>query len=179
MRSVVLYTLMSLDGVAQSPDDFILDWDDRLDANLAEVIAEQDAVLLGRGMYEEWAAYWPTSDVEPFASFINSVQKYVVGSREPAADWGPRTVVTDDLATFVAGLKQTEGSSIGVHGSVTLARSMLAADLIDELRLVIAPVTAGSGQRLFGETDLKRWTLLASEVSPAGELVLHYRRRTD
>ncbi len=94
MRSVVLYTLLSLDGVATSPDDFILDWDDRLDANLAEVIAEQDAVLLGRGMYEEWAAYWPTSDIEPFATFINGVQKYVVGSREPAAtgdraQWSP------------------------------------------------------------------------------------------
>ncbi len=88
-------------------------------------------------------------------------------------------MVTDDLAAFVADLKQTDGASIGVHGSVTLARSMLAADLVDELRLVIAPVTAGSGQRLFGETDLRRWTLLASEVSPSGELVLHYRRRKD
>lgn len=178
MRSVVLYTLLSLDGVAESPDDFILDWDDRLDANLAEVIAEQDAVLLGRGMYEEWAAYWPTSDIEPFATFINGVQKYVVGSREPDGDWGPRTMVTSDVEAFVTELKQTEGAAIGVHGSITLARSLLRADLVDELRLVIAPVTVGSGRRLFGESDLRRWTLLTSEVSPSGELVLQLRRST-
>lgn len=176
MRSVVLYTLLSLDGVAEAPDQFILDWDDRLDANLAEVIAEQDAVLLGRGMYEEWAAYWPTSDIEPFASFINGVQKYVVGSREPDADWGPRTVVTGDLAAFVEELKETEGRAIGVHGSITLAQSMLRADLVDELRLVIAPVTSGTGRRLFGPSDLRRWSLVASETSPSGELILHYRR---
>ncbi len=179
MRSVVLYTLLSLDGVAESPDDFILDWDDQLDANLAEVIAEQDAVLLGRGMYEEWAAYWPTSDIEPFATFINGVQKFVIGSREPDGDWAPRTVVTDDLTAFVTTLKQTEGASIGVHGSISLARSMLAADLIDELRLVIAPVTRGSGHRLFGADDLRHWTLLTGEVSPSGALVVHYRRNRD
>ena len=95
MRPVVLYTLLSLDGVAESPDQFIFDWDDRLDGNLADVIAEQDAVLLGHQMYDEWAGYWPTSDVEPFATFINGVQKYVVASSEPEADWGPRTMVTE------------------------------------------------------------------------------------
>ena len=179
MRPVVLYTLLSLDGVAESPDQFILDWDDRLDANLATVIEEQDAVLLGRQMYEEWSTYWPTSDVEPFATFINGVQKYVVTSSEPDGDWGPQTLVTDDPGGFVAALKETEGRAIGIHGSITLARSLLSAGLVDELRLVIAPVTVGSGQRLFGQDDLRRWELIASEGSSSGELLLHYRRRTD
>ena len=179
MRPLVLYTLLSLDGVAEAPDQFVFDWDDRLDGNLADVIAEQDAVLLGHQMYDEWADYWPTSDVEPFASFINGVQKYVVASSEPAGDWGPRTVVTADLESFVADLKQTDGGTIGIHGSIRLAQSLLSAGLVDELRLVIAPTTVGSGQRLFGADDLRRWELLASEGSPSGELLLHYRRRSD
>ncbi len=177
MRPVVLYTLLSLDGVAESPDDFIDDWDDRLDANLAEVIADQDAVLLGRAMYEEWAAYWPTSDIEPFATFINGVQKYLVGSREVDADWGPRTAVPGEMEAFVADLKRSEGGAIGVHGSITLAQSLLRSDLVDELRLVIAPTTSGSGRRLFGPSDLRRWRLVTSEPSPSGALILHYRRR--
>ena len=111
MRPVVLYTLLSLDGVAESPDQFVFDWDDRLDANLADVIAEQDAVLLGHQMYDEWAEYWPTSDVEPFASFINGVQKYVVASSDPEGDWGPRTLVTEGLESFVAELKTTRRRS--------------------------------------------------------------------
>jgi len=179
MRTVVLYTLLSLDGVAEAPDQFIVDWDDRLDANLADVIAEQDAVLLGHRMYDDWAGYWPTSDVEPFATFINGVQKYVVASTEPEGDWGPRTLVTEDVERFVAELKQTDGGAIGIHGSIRLAQSLLSAGLVDELRLVIAPTTVGSGQRLFGDDDLRRWELLTSEGSTSGELLLHYRRRTD
>ena len=179
MRPVVLYTLLSLDGVAESPDQFVFDWDDRLDGKLADVIAEQDAVLLGHQMYDEWAGYWPTSDVEPFASFINGVQKYVVTSSEPEGDWGPRTLVTDDVEGFVAELKQGDGGAIGIHGSIRLAQSMLSAGLVDELRLVIAPTTVGSGQRLFGEDDLRRWELITSEGSPSGELLLQYRRHSD
>ena len=143
MRPVVLYTLLSLDGVAESPDQFVFDWDDRLDANLAVVIAEQDAVLLGHQMYDEWAEYWPTSDVEPFASFINGVQKYVVASSQPDGDWGPRTVVTDHLEGFVAELKQTDGGTIGIHGSIRLAQSLLRAGLVDELHLFMAPLLFG------------------------------------
>ena len=81
MRKVVVYELLSLDGVGESPETFVLDyWDEVMDANLAEVIGTQDAVILGRRSYDEWAGYWPTSDVEPFASFINAVPKFVATS---------------------------------------------------------------------------------------------------
>lgn len=83
MRKVVLYELLSLDGVAESPNEFILHWDDAMDDNLARVIGSQDTVILGRRMYDEWSEYWPPSEIEPFATFINSVSKYVVTSSTP------------------------------------------------------------------------------------------------
>ena len=80
MRKVVVYELLSLDGVAEDPNSFFADWDDAMDANLGAVIAAQDSVILGRRSYEEWAGYWPGSEIEPFASFINGVAKHVATS---------------------------------------------------------------------------------------------------
>ena len=74
MRKVVAYELLSLDGVAEEPRDYITDFDDAMQANLGRVIADQDAVLLGRRTWDDWAAFWPKSTIEPFASFINSVR---------------------------------------------------------------------------------------------------------
>ena len=73
MRKVVAYELLSLDGVAEKPDGFFASWDDAMDSNLAAVIGTQDAVILGRRSYDEWAAFWPGSEIEPFATFINGV----------------------------------------------------------------------------------------------------------
>ena len=62
MRKVVLYELVSLDGVAEAPETFFADWDEAMEANLAAVIGTQDAVILGRRSYDEWSPYWPGSD---------------------------------------------------------------------------------------------------------------------
>src|SRR6476619_153313 len=70
VRKIVVYELLSLHGVAEAPDGFIADWDDAMDANLAAVIATQDAVILGRRSYTEWAQFWPSSEIQPFATFI-------------------------------------------------------------------------------------------------------------
>ena len=80
VRKIVVYELLSLDGVAEDPDEFFTDWDDAMDANLAAVIAAQDAVILGRRSYDEWAEFWPGSEIQPFATFINGVAKYVATS---------------------------------------------------------------------------------------------------
>jgi dihydrofolate reductase len=63
VRKIVVYELVSLDGVAEDPDDFIADWDEAMDANLAAVIATQDAVILGRRSYTDWAQFWPNSQI--------------------------------------------------------------------------------------------------------------------
>ena len=80
MRKVVAYMLVSVDGVAEAPDQFVLHFDEVMEANLGDIIGTQDTVLLGRHMYDEWSTYWPTSDDQPFADFINNVQKYVATS---------------------------------------------------------------------------------------------------
>ena len=87
MRKVVLYELLSLDGVAEAPNEFFLDWDEVVDAHAAALIATQDAVILGRRSYDEWSEFWPGSEIEPFATFINEVPKYVATSTPLERQW--------------------------------------------------------------------------------------------
>lgn len=174
MRKVVLYHLLSLDGVAESPDKFIRDFDPVMRENLGRVIGSQDAVVLGRRTYDEWAGFWPTSDIEPFASFINSVRKYVLTSTIPQQPWANATVVDGALDEFVAKLKNESGGDIGLHGSIAVAHYLLRARLLDELRLVIAPALAGSGRKLFENPSPYRLELTRSLTSPTGSLLVDY-----
>ena len=174
MRKVVAYELMSLDGVAESPETF-MSWDDAMDANLADVISTQDTVILGRLMYDEWARYWPPSDIEPFASFINSVQKFIATSTPLDGGWDNASAIEGDLADFVRTLKTRPGRDIGVHGSITTTQSLLAAGVIDELRLVIAPAVTGTGRRLFDGLAPLTFELQSSATSPTGAVMLAYR----
>jgi len=170
-----VYELMSLDGVAEDPDRFFADWDAAMDANLAAVIATQDAVILGRRSYTEWAQFWPSSQIEPFAKFINGVTKYVATSTPLDRDWAHATAVDGGLVEFVRDLKQQRGGDVGVHASISVAQSLLAADVVDELRLVIAPSIAGRGRRLLDGLPPLRLESTRSEVSPTGALLVDYR----
>jgi len=174
VRKVVVYELLSLDGVAEAPDTFF-GWDDALDAELAEVIATQDAVILGRRSYDEWAGYWPSSDVEPFASFINAVPKHVATSTPLNRDWANASVIEGELAGFVRDLKERPGGDIGVHASISVVQALIAADLVDELRLVVGPMIAGDGRRLLDGVPASKLELIRSETSPAGYLIVDYR----
>jgi dihydrofolate reductase len=174
MRKVVAYELLSLDGVAESPDQFITEFDEVMQANLDRVISAQDAVLLGRRTYNDWAAFWPASEIEPFATFINGVKKFVVTSSPPDELWTNTTVADGDLAAFVKDLKQQPGADIGVHGSIVLTRQLLQHGLVDELRLVIAPAVQIRGTKLFEDVPPARLTLTRSIVSPSGYVLLDY-----
>lgn len=173
MRNIVVYTLLSLDGVAEAPETFF-EWDDVMDANLAAVIAPQDTVILGRKSYDEWSRYWPTSDVEPFATFINAVEKYVATSTPLDQDWPNATAIAGDLVDFARELKQRPGGDIGVHASISVAQALLAGDVVDELRLVIAPRIVGHGRRLLDGLALQLEPA-GSETSPTGSLLVSYR----
>jgi dihydrofolate reductase len=175
VRKIVVYELLSLDGVAEDPDRFVTDWDDAMDANLAAVIATQDAVILGRRSYTEWARFWPTSDVEPFATFINGVAKHVATSTPLDRDWAQASAIDGGLVEFVRELREGDGGDVGVHASLSVAQALLAADLVDELRLVIAPRIAGRGRRLLDGVPSIRLELIQSEISPTGSLLLGYR----
>jgi dihydrofolate reductase len=174
VRKVVVYELLSLDGVAEAPETFF-EWDDAMDANLAEVISAQDAVILGRRTYDEWGRFWPTSDIEPFAAFINGVMKHVATSKPLDGDWANATAIDGGLVEFVRDLKETDGGEVGVHASISVARSLLAAGVVDELRLVIAPKVAGSGRRLLEGLPSIELESIRSETSPTGSLLVAYR----
>jgi dihydrofolate reductase len=175
MRKVVAYELMSLDGVAESPDSFITEWDEAMDANLAAVIGAQDAVILGRHSFDEWAEFWPTSEIKPFATFINGVTKYVATSTALGHEWSNSRVIDGDLVGFVRSLKDQPGADIGIHASISVAQALLAAGVVDELRLVIAPTVAGNGRRLLEGLPEVRLELIRAQAFPSGHLLADYR----
>jgi dihydrofolate reductase len=177
MRKVVSGLFISLDGVVESPDQWQFDnFDDDMAALMGEMLAVQDAVLLGRVTYQEWAPYWPTSKDEPFASYINNTPKYVVSTTLDRVDWQNSTLIKGNLADALADLKRQPGKNIGVAGSPTLVRSLLEGDLLDELLLMVHPVIVGSGKRLFADgAGLKRLKLVASTTTRTGVAVLTYQ----
>ncbi|MGH3088979.1 MAG: dihydrofolate reductase family protein [Rubrobacteraceae bacterium] len=179
MRKVVARLLMTLDGVVESPDKWEFDsFDDDMRGDLGSQISGEDAMLLGRTTYEEWEPYWPTSAIEPFASHINRVPKFVASTTLEGVKWGERdnaTLIGGDLAEAISDLKRRPGKNIGVHGSPTLIGSMLRNDLLDEIRLAVYPVVAGEGKRLFGNGRApKRLKLVDSRTTAAGVSLLTY-----
>ncbi|MGH2464164.1 MAG: dihydrofolate reductase family protein [Candidatus Limnocylindrales bacterium] len=185
MRKIVLYTLMSLDGDVDDPNLYFRDsperggppaFDAAMKANEAKVIGAQDAVLLGRHMFDEWSGYWPTVEDEPFADFINNVKKYVVTSTPLSNAWHNAEAVHGPIEELVRDLARLPGGDIGVHGSITLAQSMLAANLVDELHLVVGPAAGFAGRRLFANVEKVRHLELVSAMpTPSGSLLLDYR----
>ena len=178
MRKVVAYELISMDGVAEEPGDWFFDVDEAVFENLGEVIGKQDAVLLGRGTYDYWSGYWPTSDVQPFADFINTTPKHVFTSTALSPLWSESIVVGTPAAHYVTDLKRLEGADIGVHGSISLVQSLLRSRLVDELRLLVAPTIAGRGRRLFqADSLLQLFELIEADRTPNGALLLSYQRK--
>jgi dihydrofolate reductase len=181
MRKVVSGLFISLDGVVESPDKWQFDsFDEVLGEALSAHIADEDTVLLGRVTYQEWAPYWPTATDEPYASHINNVSKYVVSTTLDTADWQNSTLVKGDVAAKITELKKQSGGNIGVAGSPTLVSWLLRNDLLDELVLMVHPVIAGTGRRLFRDgAELKRLHLASTVTTPAGVAILTYQPRTD
>lgn len=184
MRKLVAYTLMALDGAVDDPSQIFTESDDpnepflfdeECEAFEAETIASQDAVLLGRNMYDEWRRFWPTVEGNPFATFINPVKKYVVTSRPLGeGEWADAEALPDLAA--VSALKDGDGGDIGVHGSIQLVQSLIAHDLLDDLRLVVAPVVGLPGRRLFENLEApKRMRLVQRNVTSGENLLLTYR----
>ena len=181
MRKVVSGLFISLDGVVEAPFKWQFDvFDADMVAAMEGHLAAEDTILLGRVTYQEWAPYWPTSTDEPYASHINNTPKVVVSTTLDKVEWQNSTLVNANLAQEIARLKQQPGKNIGVAGSPTLVYSLLQNDLLDELTLMVHPVIAGSGKRLFKDGgDLKRLQLVASTTTASGVAILTYQPRSN
>jgi len=179
MRKLISFLFISLDGVVESPNKYVRDdlYQD-LDPFIEEGIAEQDAVLLGRKMYEEWSVFWPESKIEPFSTFINNTQKYVVSQTPMELGWRRSTLLCGDLREQVAALKSQTGKTIGVHGSISLVQSLLMTGLLDELRFLLVPAIAGQGRRLLShDGDPIQLNLQSARTTPRGLQYMVYQPR--
>lgn len=186
VRTIVAFILMSLDGAvddpklyfqpSQSPDEPFA-WDEETDAFERSTTSTQDVVLLGRGMWEEWRGFWPGAS-GPFAEFINRVPKHVLTSRPLHGEWPGSRAVAGPLSQVVADLKDGEGGDVGVHGSIALVQSLLAADLLDQLRIVVSPVAGAPGRRLLQNLPTpRRYRLREATSTSTGNLLLTYDTR--
>ncbi len=179
MRKVIGGPFMALDGVIEAPYEWQFDhFDKDMEAALGKIMERSDTVLLGRNTYAEWSNYWPTMTDDPFATWINNAPKYVVSTTLNQVSWGDFnniTLIKENVAETIGKLKQQPGKDIAIPGSTTLLRTMLYADVVDELILTIHPVLAGKGKQLFQEGDgLKRLKLIDAKISQTGVAILTY-----
>jgi dihydrofolate reductase len=191
MRTLTINTFMSLDGVMQAPGGPDEDptggfayggwattyFDDEMMGRMSESAPYE--LLLGRGTYEIFAAHWPY-DEGPIADHLNSTRKHVASTTLEQVEWSNATLIEGDVAEYVAGLKRQDGPEIQVHGSPGLIQTLLAHDLVDELRVWIFPVVLGAGKRLFGDgARAAALELVDSQVSKTGVTINVYRRGGD
>ncbi|WLQ05923.1 dihydrofolate reductase family protein [Arthrobacter oryzae] len=186
---LTLTQFLTLDGVSQGPGSpeedasdgfskggwFVPYLDEEFVKLAADWLGRADALLFGRRTYDNFSRDWPriTDPDDPFTEKMNGLPKYVASRSLKTADWAPTTILSGDIAAQVSELKQESGRELQIHGSATLAQSLLAAGLLDELRLVIAPVVLGSGRRLFPEGGAEAGLrLIRNETTPGG-LAVH------
>ena len=192
MRKLIVAEHISLDGVIQAPGspeedpsgDFRLGgWvvpyaDEGIGQALQGLFSRPFELLLGRRTYDIWAAYWPRVQAgHAIADLFNSVPKHVATHRSDTLDWQNSHALGGDLADAIRALKREEGSNLWTWGSADMVRQLVAAGLVDELRLLIYPVVLGRGKRLFGDNaQPSAFTLAHSTSTPGGVLITRYVR---
>jgi dihydrofolate reductase len=195
MRRLVVAEQISLDGVIQAPGaptedvsgDFRLGgWvvpyaDEVTGQVLQDLLSQPFELLLGRRTYEIFAAYWPRvrpdSASRAIADLFNRVPKHVATHRSDTLDWQNSRALEGDLADAIRALKHRAGVNLLTWGSGDMVRQLLAAGLVDELRLLIYPVVLGRGKRLFGDNaQVSAFTLAHSTSTPRGVLITRYLR---
>lgn len=191
MRKVIVSEFLSLDGVMQAPGDPDEDrrggfehggwqvgyFDETAGADIIEAISTSGGLLLGRQIYESFAAFWPNAPADdPFAKPMNGLPKFVASTtlEEPLA-WRNSTLIKGGVSEGVAALKERPGNDLNVIGSGVLVQSLMHHGLVDRFRLMIHPVVLGTGMRLFrdgiGRTALR---LVGSKTTSTGVLILTY-----
>ncbi|MEO3813726.1 dihydrofolate reductase family protein [Sphaerisporangium sp. B11E5] len=176
MGKIVANFFISLDGVVESPDKWHFPyWNDEMGTAVQAGMQSAVAMLMGRTLYEEWSAYWTTTDADPdIAASFTAMPKYVLSSTLEKADWNNTTVISGDVAAELRELKERTDGDIQMSGSATTVRWLLANDLLDELKLLVHPIVVGHGQRLFEDTPTHPLKLVKSETFETGVLNLTY-----
>ena len=177
MRKLKSYFFISLDGVVEAPDKWHFPYfDDEMGAAVSAGFANVDAMLMGRVLYDEWAAYWPENADQPFGDVMNSMKKYVVSDSLQTADWQNSEIVSGDVAEQLRAIKAQDGGDITMSGSATTVRWLLRAGLLDELNLLVHPILVGDGlARLFPPDEPSiPLELLSSQTFKSGVLNVSY-----
>jgi dihydrofolate reductase len=186
MRKIIVLSMISLDGVMQAPGGpeedtsggfkyggWVAPYGDEVAGKVMEKLMKPSDLLLGRKTFEIWENYWPQhADSWPG---INDVTKYVFSRTRKNSDW-KGSIFLNSLAD-IEKLKNSNGSDIQVWGSGELIQLLLKNDLVDELWLMIHPLTLGKGKKLFDDGPIPAaFTLVESTVTPSGVIIANYKR---
>ncbi len=186
MRKIIVLSMITLDGVMQAPGGpeedtsggfeyggWVAPYGDEVSARLMEKLMKPSDLLLGRKTFEIWASYWPKH--EKGWPGINEVSKYVLSTTLKESDWN-NTIFLSSLSD-IGELKNSDGSDIQVWGSGELIQLLLKQDLVDELWLMIHPLTLGKGKKLFRDGPIPAaFTLRESTVTTTGVIIAAYKR---
>ena len=194
MRKVVVVEFMSLDGVVQSPMYADEDpsngfahggWNMKfMDADAMQWTVDNvvgaGGYLFGRRTYEQFAAHWPdaTPEEQVLAKPLNERPKYVASRSQKRLDWNRSELLTADVAGGVAALKNQTGEYLMVTGSSQLVQTLMAAGLVDELRLMIDPIVLGGGKRIFpNDSTMRAFELSSAKTTSTGAMLVTYAPR--
>lgn len=194
MRKLIVSEFITLDGVIQAPGAPDEDrdggfahggwtlpyWHDDIGASFMRIMQDADAFLLGRRTYVTHAeAFEPLEPGDPFGDVMNAPAKYVVSRTLDKPIWRNTTIIRGDVVEAVRALKAAPGKNILTDGSSQLVHTLLANDLVDELHLLLYPVTVGGGKRLFDGGTHARFELKGTTPYPTGVVGLEYARAHD
>jgi dihydrofolate reductase len=192
MRKLIVSEFVSLDGVIQAPGgkDEDLDggfqfggwtvpyWHDDIGAAFVAMMRDTDAFLLGRRTYETHAgAFEPMPPGDFFGDLMNAPKKYVVSRTLAKPTWRNTEIIRDDVIGSVRRHKEQPGRNIVTDGSSQLVHALLEHDLVDELHLLLYPVTLGGGKRLLPANVHATFALQSATPYPTGVVGLHYARQ--
>ena len=182
MRKITAGLFISLDGVVEAPDQWHFPYfNDEMGAAVDATLGAADTILLGRKTYDSFAGAWPEREAAggedaPMAKALGDARKIVVSNQTLEFTWRNSEQLRGDLVEAVTALKNEPGDkNIGMSGSVSVVRQLLAVGLLDELHLLVHPIAVRKGMRLFdeGESTIPL-TLISSETFKTGVLNLVY-----
>jgi dihydrofolate reductase len=191
MRKLIVSEFITLDGVIQAPGGADEDrdggfahggwtmpyWHDDIGKHFGEVMQHADALLLGRRTYvTHAAAFEPMPPGDRFGDMMNAPAKYVVSKTLEKPTWRNTTIIRDNVVEAVRALKAQPGKNILTDGSSELVHTLLEHDLVDELMLLLYPLSVGGGKRLFPAKTQTKFTLKETTPYPSGVVGLHYVR---